>query len=158
MMPAVRASDEQPGFNVAVGGKMGSGGMTVAQPLDVFVRPEEAAALASEITLLFRNEGSRDKRTKVRLAFLIQEWGVERFRGALEERCGRSLERAEQDVRLPCETDHLGVHRQKQPGLFSVGLCVPTGRVNADQLDEWRGFQRSTAAANSVSRLARTPS
>ena len=46
------------------GGNMGSGGMTVAQPLDIFVEPHEAARLAAEITLLFCDEGLRLKRTK----------------------------------------------------------------------------------------------
>ena len=32
------------GFNVAVGGKMGSGGMTAAQPLDVFIDPRRGCA------------------------------------------------------------------------------------------------------------------
>jgi ferredoxin-nitrite reductase len=136
MTPAVRAADERAGFNVAVGGKMGSGGMTVAQPLDAFVEPHEAAALAAEITLLFRDEGRREQRTKARLAFLLQEWGVERFRAVLEERWGRPLQRAQRDVRLPGTTDHLGVHAQKQPGLFSVGLCVPTGRLSDGQMAE----------------------
>jgi ferredoxin-nitrite reductase len=136
MTPAVRQSDGQAGFNVAVGGKMGSGGMTVAQPLDVFVEPRDAARLASEITLLFRDEGLREQRTKARLAFLIQSWGVERFRATLEERWGRPLEKAQRDARLSTRTDHLGVQEQKQPGLFSVGLCVPTGRVTSEKLEE----------------------
>ena len=59
--------------SVMVGGKMGSGGMTVARPLDVFVEPDEAAELAAAVTLLFRDEGSRDKRTVNRLAFLIDD-------------------------------------------------------------------------------------
>jgi ferredoxin-nitrite reductase len=136
MTPAVRAADGRVGFNVAVGGKMGSGGMTLAEPLNVFVEPHEAAALAAEITLLFRDEGRREQRTKARLAFLLQEWGVERFRAALEERWRRPLLPAQRDVRLPGATDHLGVHAQKQPGLFTVGLCVPTGRVTGDQMVE----------------------
>ncbi len=49
---------------MVVGGNMGSGGMTVAQPLDIFVEPHEAARLAAEITLLFCDEGLRLKRTK----------------------------------------------------------------------------------------------
>jgi ferredoxin-nitrite reductase len=136
MTPAVRAADDRVGFNVAVGGKMGSGGMTVAQPLNVFVEPHEAAALAAEITLLFRDEGRREQRTKARLAFLLQEWGAPRFRAALEERWRRPLLPAQRDVRLPSTTDHLGVHAQKQPGLFSVGLCVPTGRLTGNQMVE----------------------
>ena len=59
MTPAVLDSDGTPGFNVAVGGKMGSGGMTVAQPLDVFAAPHEGGRLAAEITLLFRDAGAR---------------------------------------------------------------------------------------------------
>jgi len=40
MTPAVRWTDGVSGFNVMVGGKSGSGGMTVARPLDVFVEPQ----------------------------------------------------------------------------------------------------------------------
>lgn len=32
--------------------------------------------------------------------------------------------------------DHIGLTSQKQAGLLAVGLCVPTGRVNPEQLDE----------------------
>jgi ferredoxin-nitrite reductase len=52
----------------------------------------------------------------------------------LELRWGRSLQRAGRDMRLPDHVDHLGVHEQKQPGLLSVGLCVPAGRVRSEQL------------------------
>src|SRR5207253_9852581 len=47
LVPATKALDHAPveGFNVLVGGKNGSGGYRVASPLDVFVRPDEAAAL-----------------------------------------------------------------------------------------------------------------
>ena len=136
LTPATRLSDGKHGFNVAVGGKMGSGGMVVAEPLDVFIAPSEAARLVAEITLLFRDEGARDQRTKARLAFLIQDWGVNRFRVVLEERWGHPLERAQQDARFSGTTDHLGVQAQNQSGLVAVGLCVPTGRVTSDQLDE----------------------
>src|SRR5258708_29688372 len=32
--------------------------------------------------------------------------------------------------------DHIGLKSQKQAGLLAVGRCVPTGRVNPEQLDE----------------------
>src|SRR5262249_321458 len=50
LVPAVACLDGRDvfGFNVLVGGKMGSGGFQAASALDVFVRPEEAAALCAE--------------------------------------------------------------------------------------------------------------
>jgi ferredoxin-nitrite reductase len=138
LVPAVKTSglDEVKGFNVLVGGKNGSGGYRVASSLDVFVRPEEAAEICSAIALVFRDHGSRDARNKIRLAFLLDEWGEARFREAVEARVGRRLEKAGADQRLAQSTDHVGVFRQKQPGLNYVGLLVPVGRVTGDQLLE----------------------
>ena len=135
MTPAF-GTDGAHGFNVAVGGKMGSGGMSIAEPLDVFVSPEEAASLASTITLMFRDEGSREKRTRARLAFLLDDWGVAKFRERLQGRWGRPLQRAGQDARYEHHADHVGVNPQKQEGLYSVGLSVPTGRTCADDMTE----------------------
>src|SRR5262249_23163284 len=50
------------GFNLAVGGKQGSGGPTFATPLDAFVRPDEAAEVCAAIALLFRDYGPRESR------------------------------------------------------------------------------------------------
>jgi ferredoxin-nitrite reductase len=138
LVPALRSVglDEVKGFNVLVGGKNGSGGYRVASPLDVFVRPEQAAEVCSAIVLVFRDHGSRDARNKIRLAFLLEEWGEARFREAVEARMGRRLDKAGVDQRLAQSTDHVGVFRQKQPGLNYVGLLVPVGRVTGDQLHE----------------------
>ena len=125
------------GFNVAAGGKMGSGGYTIAIPLDVFVPLDEAAEICGHITLLFRDHGSRGPRHKNRLAFLIQEWGAGKFRQELEARAGKSLLPAGEDARNPkVKTDHTGVFRQRQEGLNYVGLVVPVGRITSDQMDE----------------------
>jgi ferredoxin-nitrite reductase len=102
MTPALGAGAdgaEIPGFNVAVGGKQGSGGPTIAWALDAFVRPEEAAAVCAGIALVYRDHGPRESRSKARLAFLLAEWGVERFRKEVEARLERSLLRAGLDAR-----------------------------------------------------------
>jgi ferredoxin-nitrite reductase len=134
------------GFNVAVGGKMGSGGYRAASPLDVFVRPESAAVLCSHIALIFRDHGSRVARNRSRLAFLIEEWGVERFRNELRHRVGKRLSPAGDDARSSRSADHIGVHRQQQPGLNYVGLVVPVGRITADQMS---GLTRAAEAYGS---------
>lgn len=122
------------GFNIAVGGKLGSGGFRIASPLDVFVAPEEAAALCSHIVMIFRDHGARELRTKARLAFLIEAWGVAKFRKELERRVDRPLASAGLDQRTPKHTDHIGVFRQRQAGLNYVGLAVPVGRMTSEEM------------------------
>jgi ferredoxin-nitrite reductase len=124
------------GFNVAVGGKQGSGGYRPASDLDVFVPPEEAARLCRQITLIFRDCGSREARNKCRLAFLVDDWGVEKFREELARRMGQPLLSAGENLEMTTRTDHAGIFPQRQPGLNYVGLVVPVGRISSDQLLE----------------------
>ncbi len=134
LVPAKKAG--RLGFNVLVGGKMGSGGFTVASPLNVFVELFQAAAVVVELIKIYRDHGPREARSKCRFAFLIEEWGVRRLRAELVTRLGRELAFQGRDMRGSTHADHLGVSSQKQVGLVAVGLCIPTGRVNPDQLDE----------------------
>jgi ferredoxin-nitrite reductase len=134
LVPAIRR--DRVGFNVLVGGKMGSGGFTIASPLDVFVTIPKAARLVATLVGIFRDYGPREARSKCRFAFLIEEWGLPRLRAELAERVDHYLEPAGRDVRSHYQSDHLGITPQKQPGCRSVGLCVPVGRLHADQLDE----------------------
>jgi len=138
MMPAVATRDgrEVAGLNVAVGGKQGSGGPRFATALDAFVTPEEAAEVCAAIALIFRDHGPREARSKARLAFLVDEWGGPRFRQELEARLGRALPPAGRDARAARTTDHVGIFRQREPGLNYVGLKTPVGRVRGDQLIE----------------------
>ncbi len=136
LVPAVREDGgaKQTGFNVLAGGKLGSGGYRIAAPLDVFVRPDEVVEVCGEIVLLYRDHGNRDLRTQNRLAFLLEEWGEEKFRAEMEARLGRPLTRAGTDARKPVKSDHAGIFRQKQPGLNYVGLKVAVGRITAEAL------------------------
>jgi len=138
MMPAVATRDgrEVAGLNVAVGGKQGSGGPRFATALDAFVTPEEAAEVCAAIALIFRDHGPREARSKARLAFLVDEWGGPRFRRELEAHLGRALPPAGRDARAARTTDHVGIFRQREPGLNYVGLKTPVGRVRGDQLIE----------------------
>ena len=156
LVPAKKAG--RLGFNVLVGGKMGSGGFTVASPLNVFVEIFQAAAAVVELIKIYRDHGPREARSKCRFAFLIEEWGVRRLRAELVARLGHELAFQGRDMRGSKHSDHLGVSTQKQSGLVAVGLCIPTGRVNPDQLDELarladtygNGEIRFTTAQNAI--------
>jgi ferredoxin-nitrite reductase len=136
LTPATKDIDgvEVKGFNVAVGGKMGSGGYRIASPLNLFVAPGEAATICSHIVLIFRDHGARELRTTARLAFLIEDWGVERFRRELQRRADRPLLTAGKDQRTAKHTDHVGILRQKQEGLNYIGLAVPVGRITSEEM------------------------
>ncbi|MGA8619123.1 MAG: hypothetical protein WB660_11475 [Candidatus Sulfotelmatobacter sp.] len=133
LVPAMRR--DRVGFNVLVGGKMGSGGFTIASSLDVFVWIPKAAQLVAALVGIFRDHGPRDARSKCRFSFLIEEWGLPRVREELGRRVDHYLEPAGRDVRSQYLSDHLGITPQKQPGYRSVGLCVPMGRLYPDQMD-----------------------
>lgn len=137
LIPAVKEKPDGgvDGFNILVGGKLGSGGYRIASPLDAFVLPEEVIDVCSEIILLYRDHGCRESRSQNRLAFLIDEWGEERFRKMLEQRLGRPLARSGTDARVEQKNEHLGIYRQKQPLMNYVGLKVPVGRIHAEKLE-----------------------
>ena len=134
LVPAKKAT--RLGFNVLVGGKMGSGGFTIASPLNVFVEIFQAAAVVVELIKIYRDHGPREARSKCRFAFLIEEWGIRRLRAELVTRLGHELPFQGRDMRGSTRADHLGVSSQKQVRFVALGLCIPTGRVNPDQLDE----------------------
>jgi len=156
LVPALRY--DRVGFNVLVGGKMGSGGFTVASPLDVFVKEQDAARLVAALIRIYRDHGPRDARAKCRLAFLIEEWGIPRLREELARRLDCELPSAGRDVRASHATDHLGEALQNQPGYRSVGLCIPVGRLHPDEVNElaWladtygNGQVRLTTAQNAI--------
>lgn len=124
------------GFNVLVGGKMGSGGFTIASHLNVFVEIYQAARVVVELVKIFRDHGAREARSKCRFAFLVEKLGIQTLRAELTGRMGYELAFQGRDMRSFHHADHIGLTSQKQAGLMSVGLCVPTGRVNPDQLEE----------------------
>lgn len=134
LVPAIEEKGLVYGFNVLVGGKLGSGGYRIATPLDVFLSPDEVVEVCSALILLYRDYGSRDVRSKNRLAFLIEDWGEEKFRSVLEERLGRPLSPAGADLRKNEKSEHIGAYRQKQALMNYVGLKVPVGRIQADKL------------------------
>src|SRR5215813_7659380 len=76
------------GFHILVGGKMGSGGFTIASNLDWFIEADQAHDVVIQIIKLFNDEGARGSRTQCRLAFLLEEWGLDRFRKELVDRLG----------------------------------------------------------------------
>ena len=138
-IPAFKeTSKETFGFNVIVGGFFSAKRVEAAIPLNVWVPPEDVVALCEALLIVYRDHGLRENRAKSRLMFLIDEWGIERFRTEVEKQLGKPLATAETKDEIACEKrDHIGVHPQKQSGLNYVGLQIPVGRMYAPDMFEF---------------------
>jgi ferredoxin-nitrite reductase len=134
MLPA-RLEDGTVGFNVRVGGGL-SDGPRMASDIDVFVRPEEAVEITRGIAQVYGELGDRENRWTCRMRYLVQELGPEGFREELEKRTAFALTPAGEDLTKHYRGDHIGVHPQKEDGLYYVGLNVTVGRMSGEDFIE----------------------
>jgi sulfite reductase (ferredoxin) len=124
--------DEPEGFNVLVGGGMGrTTGKEdtfprLADPL-VFVPLADVVPVVEEIVRIQRDHGNREDRKHARMKYLVESWGVARFRAELERRLGRPL--ADPRPLPPLQVDyHVGAGRQPDGRAF-LGVFVENGRI-----------------------------
>ena len=132
--------EEVRGFNVRVGGGLSRNEPRLARGIDVFVRPENAAAVAGGMSALFREHGDREDRYNARIKFLVDEWGTDKMRRVLQQDfVDFELETAGEDIREQYtynaggeeHGDLIGVHEQRD-GNYYVGINVLVGRMGAD--------------------------
>jgi sulfite reductase (ferredoxin) len=139
------------GFNVLAGGGMGrthNKEETFARIADEigYVDKEDVYDLLKAIVATQRDYGDRHNRRHARMKYLIQDWGVERFRGQVETYLGKPLKPFKS---LPKWTfyDYLGWHEQGDGNWF-VGVAIENGRV----LDR-AGLQLKSALRDIVQRF-----
>ena len=139
-IPAFLTTQEQIpvfGFNVIVGGLFSAKRCEAAIPLNVWVLPADVVSLSKVIVEIFRDHGLRANRQKARLMWLLDEWGIEKFRLEVEKRFGKSLFPAAAKDEINWEKrNHLGIYKQKQAGLNYAGLNIPVGRLSANDMLE----------------------
>jgi sulfite reductase beta subunit-like hemoprotein len=131
-----RANGEELGFQVRVGGGLSSR-PHFAKPLNMFVPQDRLLSVFAAVTGIFRDNGNRENRKKARLKFLVEDWGIERFEEEVRARLDWTPDQGE-DWPQPRKNfrDHIGVHAQKQEGLYWVGASILSGRLRADQVAE----------------------
>jgi ferredoxin-nitrite reductase len=141
---ALAAVQVASGFGVAPGVyyRLGLGGITghhdFARDTGVIVRPEDATRVCNAIVRVFIGHGDRTDRTKARLKYLLDRWGLPKFLEAVEQELGEALTRVDDAAILPRppidKHGHIGVHDQKQLGLRYVGVACPVGRLTSERL------------------------
>ena len=120
------------GYNLLVGGGLGmshGNPETFPRTADVlgFIAPEEIVAVTKAVLTAYRDSGDRTNRKHARLKYVIEELGVDWFRGEVEQRAGFKLAPA-RPMNFTRQGDHFGWHQQSD-GRWFLGLYVETGRI-----------------------------
>ncbi|MPT23991.1 MAG: NirA family protein, partial [Starkeya sp.] len=128
-------------FRLALGGITGH--KDFARDTGVIVPLQDATRVADAIVRVFIDRGDRSNRNKARLKYVLDELGFDAFLAEVEAKLGAPLTRAPAGA-IVARPDagrqtHIGVHRQKQAGLNWIGIVLPVGRMNVDQM---RGIAR----------------
>ena len=126
----VRRPNGETGYGLVVGGGLSST-PHYAQPMRVFVKPEQVVDVSRAVATVFRDYGYREKRTRARLKFLVADKGWEWTREKIEEALGYQLEHDDTIQNPPAiHSDHLGIGKQKD-GNYYVGVPIGRGRWTA---------------------------
>ena len=120
------------GYNVVVGGGMG---VTPAKKTTfpalahrlTFVEPDQVIGIGEAIMKVQRDFGNREDRKHARMKYLIDNWGIEKFRNQVADYYGAKLE-APHEKDVSGFNDHMGWDEQGD-GKWFYGLNVENGRV-----------------------------
>ena len=150
--------EEQRGFRLVVGGGLGAVPRQ-AKVFDEFLPPEELLPIAQAISRVFGKHGEKKMRSRARLKFLIEKWGMDKFRETvLAERAKlpedsrwteflNDLDKLEEQPlkppgELPATNGNqrflnwlaTNVRDQRQAGYATATITLPLGDLTANQL------------------------
>lgn len=148
----------QRGFMVLVGGGLGTVPRQ-ARVLDEFQPVEEMLPVVQAVSRVFARHGEKKNRAAARIKFLIDKWGIEKFREAVAEERAKlrhdprwtsyldeALAEHETPLKAPGELPVVdgdeglrqwmatNLREQNVPGYVTVTVVLPLGDITADQL------------------------
>lgn len=127
------------GFTILAGGGMGqSAGVKASHPrladpiCTIGPSREELLEVCAAIVTIHRDFGNRVNRKLARLKYVLDDWGVARFKEELEARVGRPLD-PPQPLGWTRADDYLGWRQQGQDAsgkpIWFVGVRIISGRI-----------------------------
>jgi ferredoxin-nitrite reductase len=123
-------------FRVLLGGITGHGDF--ARDTGLLIRPQECTPVALALVRAFIDHGDRTDRKKARLKYVLERLGLDGFLAEAEKHLAFKPQRFPLERCMPrkpaIKGAHLGVHPQRQAGLFYLGVAVPVGRLGVDQM------------------------
>ncbi len=148
----------QRGFTVVVGGGLGPVPRQ-ARLLAEFQPVEEMLPVVQAVSRIFARHGEKKNRATARIKFLVDKWGIEKFREAVAEERAKlkpdprwlsllegALEETETPLRAPGELPQANgdaglaawmatnLREQRTPGYVTATVALPIGDITADQL------------------------
>ena len=146
------------GFRVVVGGGLGTVPYQ-AKVLDEFMAPEEILPVTQAISRIFARHGEKKTRSRARIKFLVDKWGIEKFREEViaeraklkdDTRWTEYLDGAEDEAETPLRDPgelpavdgddryrhwiKTNLREQRQEGYVTATVALPLGDITADQL------------------------
>jgi len=129
-------------FRLELGGITGH--QDFARDCGVLLTPGQCVPVAAAIVRVFLEHGDRTDRKRARLKYLLDAWSLEKYLAETEKHLAFPLRRFSLENCLPRgpvqPRAHLGVHPQRQPGKFYVGVVLPVGRMTAEQMRSLAGI------------------
>jgi ferredoxin-nitrite reductase len=123
-------------FRVLLGGVTGHGDF--ARDTGLLISPQECTAVAVALVRAFIDHGDRTDRKKARLKYVLERLGLDGFLAEAEKHLSFKPRRFALERCLPRQPAvkgaHLGIHPQRQTGLFYLGVAVPVGRLTVERL------------------------
>lgn len=134
------------GYNVLVGGGMGT---TPAKKVTypalgkrmAFVTPDQVVGVCQAVLKVQRDNGNRSDRKTARMKYLVDRWGIKKFREEVESYFGDALQDCEPDDVTGVD-DHMGWQEQGD-GKWSYGLNVENGRLYDDEKIQFKAAIRA---------------
>jgi sulfite reductase beta subunit-like hemoprotein len=130
---AVKQAAGEVGFAVFVGGTVAAVPQ-LGRPLNVLAKPGEIVDIAMCTAEIFRDFGSREAKAKARFRWLVDAWGTEKVRKAIEEKMGKILETYPLEHLPACKGEHVGVHPQKQQGYSYINVPIVGGVMSSEKM------------------------
>ena len=123
------------GYNLVIGGGMG---MHHRKPNTFprlgdhlgYINADRVLEVVKEIVAIQRDNGERKNRKVARMKYLVDRWGVEKFRDELESRLGYQLEPFRELPKFELDL-YLGWNKQSD-GRWFLGLSIENGRIKDD--------------------------
>ena len=117
-------------------------------PLDmgIVLLPQQCLPVLAALAEVYRNHTGMHSNRKLRLRELLNNLGSESYLKEVEKLLGfpltpspvcdtnNSLSPVVAKNTLSCKYPHIGIHPQRQQGLFYVGVVLPLGRLESQQM------------------------